>query len=153
MEYSDANGMSQTLGTDIGKARILVCEDNGALSAIITFNLRRAGFHITAVNDGRSALAALEKQPFDLVLTDQQMPLMTGIQLCEHARKLPQHQHTPFILLTAKCMEIDVARLQQTLGVTRALPKPFSPSELVQCIEEALTVTGCQVSGVGCQED
>jgi len=120
------------------KAKILVCEDNGALSAVICFNLVRAGFQVTAVTNGRLALEALQKNTFDLVLSDQQMPMMTGIQLCEHIRQLPAHRQTPFILLTAKCMEIDVTRLQNTLGLTKALPKPFSPSELVNCIEEAL---------------
>ena len=66
------------------------------------------------------------------------MPMMTGIQLCEHIREMPDHIRTPFILLTAKCMEIDVAKLQQRLGISAALPKPFSPSELVTCIEETL---------------
>jgi CheY-like chemotaxis protein len=120
------------------KARILVCEDNVALSGVICFNLVRAGFDVTSVANGRLALDALEKGSFDLVLSDQQMPMMTGIQLCESLRQLPAHQGTPFILLTAKCMEIDFIRLQQKLGVSAALPKPFSPSELVNCIEEAL---------------
>jgi two-component system chemotaxis response regulator CheY len=120
------------------KARILVCEDNVALSGVITFNLVRAGFQVTSVANGRLALDALEKNTFDLVLSDQQMPMMTGIQLCENLRQLPAHARTPFILLTAKCMEIDFSKLQQTLGVSAALPKPFSPSELIACIEEAL---------------
>jgi len=125
------------------KGKILVCEDNDALSAVICFNLVRAGFQVTAVQNGRLALDALQKNNFDLVLSDQQMPLMTGVQLCEHLRQLPSHRRTPFILLTAKCMELDAARLQKTLGITKALPKPFSPSELVNCIEEALAVE-CQ---------
>ena len=120
------------------KARILVCEDNAALSGVICFNLVRAGFEVTNVANGRLALDALEKGAFDLVLSDQQMPMMTGIQLCENLRQLPAHRHTPFILLTAKCMEIDFVRLQEKLGVSAALPKPFSPSELIGCIEEAL---------------
>jgi len=77
------------------------------------------------------------------VLSDQQMPMMTGIQLCENIRELPAHRRTPFILLTAKCMEIDFQKLQQSLGISAALPKPFSPSELVNCIEEALAA-GCK---------
>jgi CheY-like chemotaxis protein len=122
------------------KAKILVCEDNVALSGVICFNLVRAGFDVTSVSNGRLALDALEKGTFDLVLSDQQMPMMTGIQLCENIRQLPAHRNTPFILLTAKCMEIDFVRLQQKLGISAALPKPFSPSELVSCIEEALAV-------------
>jgi two-component system chemotaxis response regulator CheY len=121
------------------KAKVLVCEDNSALSGVVCFNLVRAGFDVTPVTNGQLALEALNKEPYDLVLSDQQMPLMTGIQLCEHVRQLPAYKQTPFILLTAKCMEIDVGKLKQTLGLTKALPKPFSPSELVHCIKEALT--------------
>jgi CheY-like chemotaxis protein len=122
------------------KARILLVEDNVALSGVICFNLVRAGYQVTAVSDGRAAMEAIAAQPhrFDLVLSDQQMPKMTGIQLCEHVREIPEYQQTPFILLTAKCMEIDAAKLRQRLGLTAALPKPFSPSELLTCIEESL---------------
>jgi CheY-like chemotaxis protein len=120
------------------KARILVCEDNNALSGVVCFNLVRAGFEVTSACNGRLALDALQKESFDLVLSDQQMPMMTGIQLCESLRQLPAHRKTPFILLTAKCMEIDFIKLQQTLGISAALPKPFSPNELVNCIEETL---------------
>jgi CheY-like chemotaxis protein len=58
-------------------------------------------------------------------------------------RALPAHTHTPFILLTAKCMELDRGQLAKKLKISAALPKPFSPSELVTCIEEALAV-GCK---------
>jgi CheY-like chemotaxis protein len=127
------------------KARILVCEDNVALSGVICFNLVRAGFQVTSVPNGKLALDALEKGTFDLVLSDQQMPMMTGIQLCENTRQLPMHRQTPFILLTAKCMEIDFPKLQKKLKISAALPKPFSPSELVNCIEETLAA-GCPAS-------
>jgi CheY-like chemotaxis protein len=120
------------------KAKILLVEDNVALSGVICFNLSRAGYQVTAVGNGREALDALQRGHFDLVLSDQQMPKMTGIQLCEHIREMPDHVHTPFILLTAKCMEIDIANLRQRLGMSTALPKPFSPSELLTCIEECL---------------
>ena len=53
------------------------------------FNLVRAGFEVTSVGNGRLALDALQKDTFDLVLSDQQMPMMTGIQLCENLRQLP----------------------------------------------------------------
>jgi two-component system, chemotaxis family, chemotaxis protein CheY len=133
-----ANGMA--MAND--KAKILVCEDNVALSGVICFNLVRAGFQVTSVANGKLALDALEKGSFDLVLSDQQMPMMTGIQLCENTRQLPLHRQTPFILLTAKCMEIDFPKLQKKLKISAALPKPFSPSELVNCIEETLAA-GC----------
>jgi two-component system chemotaxis response regulator CheY len=125
------------------KAKILVVEDNAALSGVICFNLVRAGFDVTSANNGRAGLDMLRKGNFDLVLSDQQMPMMTGIQLCEYIRQLPAHRKTPVILLTAKCMEIDLPKLQQNPGVSIALPKPFSPSELITCIEECLAA-GCR---------
>jgi two-component system, chemotaxis family, chemotaxis protein CheY len=125
------------------KAKILVVEDNAALSCVICFNLVRAGFDVTSANNGRAGFDALQRGNFDLVLSDQQMPMMTGIQLCENIRQLPAHRKTPFILLTAKCMEIDLAKLQQQPGISTALPKPFSPSELVTCIEDCLA-TSCR---------
>ncbi len=94
---------------------------------------------------GGSRSRRSQKGAFDLVLSDQQMPMMTGIQLCENARQIPMHCQTPFILLTAKCMELDFPRLQKKLNIAAALPKPFSPSELVNCIEEALAA-GCKSS-------
>jgi CheY-like chemotaxis protein len=120
------------------KAKILLVEDNVALSGVICFNLSRAGYQVTAVSNGREAIDALQRSHYDLVLSDQQMPKMTGIQLCEHIREIPDYQQTPFILLTAKCMEIDVAKLRQRLGLSMALPTPFSPSELLTSIEECL---------------
>jgi two-component system, OmpR family, alkaline phosphatase synthesis response regulator PhoP len=119
--------------------KILLVEDNLALSGVICFNLTRAGYQVTSVNNGREAIEALQRGRFDLVLSDQQMPKMTGIQLCEHIREMPDHAHTPFILLTAKCMELDVAKLRQRLGMSAALPKPFSPTELLTSIEESLS--------------
>lgn len=120
------------------KAKILLVEDNLALSGVICFNMARAGYQVTPVNNGREALEELQRSHYDLILSDQQMPKMTGIQLCENIREIPDYVNTPFILLTAKCMEIDVAKLRQRLNVSMALPKPFSPSELLTCIEECL---------------
>ena len=84
-----ANDAPRTAGK---KLKILVCEDNSALSGVVTFNLVRAGFEVTAVSNGQLALEALHKDSYDLVLSDQQMPLMTGIQLCEHVRQVPAYK-------------------------------------------------------------
>ena len=71
------------------KGKILLVEDNMALSGVVCFNFSRAGYQVTAVSNGREAIDALEQGRFDLVLSDQQMPMMTGIQLCEHLRQMP----------------------------------------------------------------
>jgi CheY-like chemotaxis protein len=127
----------------VNNANILVVEDNKALSGVVTFNLVRAGFRVTAVGNGKDALEALQHSNFDLMLTDQQMPAMTGIELCENVRKLPGYKNVPIILLTAKCMEMNFSELREQIGLSAALPKPFSPSELINCIEECLAA-GCR---------
>jgi CheY-like chemotaxis protein len=127
----------------VNNAKILVVEDNKALSGVVTFNLVRAGFQVTAVGNGKEALEALQHGSFDLILTDQQMPSMTGIELCENVRRLPSYENIPIILLTAKCMEMNFSELRERIGLSAALPKPFSPSELINCIEECLAA-GCR---------
>lgn len=123
-------------------AKILIVEDNKALAGVVGFNLIRAGFQVATVDNGREALEMLGRSTFDLVLTDQQMPSMTGVQLCEHIRQLAGYEQVPIILLTAKCMEMNFSELQRRVGLSAALPKPFSPSELITCIEESLAA-GC----------
>ena len=113
------------------KAKILLVEDNVALSGVICFNLTRAGYQVTAVGNGREAIEALQRGRFDLVLSDQQMPKMTGIQLCEHIREMPDHAHTPFILLTAKCMEIDVAKLAAAAEYVGGAAQAIQPERIV----------------------
>ena len=73
------------------KAKILLVEDNVALSGVICFNLVRAGYQVTSVSNGVRPSRRSRGARFDLVLSDQQMPMMTGIQLCEHIRELPDY--------------------------------------------------------------
>ncbi|MBN1852752.1 MAG: response regulator [Pirellulales bacterium] len=127
------------------RARILVAEDNPALAAVIEFNLRRAGCAVTRMRNGRLALEAAMEEDFDLVVTDHQMPEMTGIELCERLRALPQYMDTPIIMLTAKGLELDMSNLGETVGVSEYLSKPFSPAELVRKIEECL-ISSCAIT-------
>jgi CheY-like chemotaxis protein len=118
--------------------KVLVAEDNPALSGVIRFNLSRAGFAVTAARNGREALGAACETQFDIVLTDQQMPEMTGTELCSELRQRNEYRHTPIIMLTAKGLELNIEELRERLGVSAALPKPFSPAELISLVEDCL---------------
>ncbi len=118
---------------------ILVCEDSTALACVVRFNLERAGYRVTVAKNGRLAWEFVQQQPFDLVITDEQMPEMTGSQFCARMRRLEAFADIPVILLTAKSFELDLARLRDQLGITATFSKPFSPSQLVIAVENFLT--------------
>ena len=118
-----------------GSRNFLVAEDNPALACVIRFNLERSGFHVTAANNGRVAWEFAQDQTFDLVLTDQQMPEMSGHELCQKLRATTDHAETPIIMLTAKGMELDLPRLREELGITATFLKPFSLKEVIKAVE------------------
>jgi CheY-like chemotaxis protein len=121
-----------------GRKRILVAEDNPALAGVIRFNLSRAGFDVTTTRNGREALDAAGQSAYQLVLTDQQMPEVTGTELCAALRRQQEYRCTPIIMLTAKGLELNIEQLREQLGVSATLPKPFSPAELVSLVEDCL---------------
>lgn len=121
---------------------ILVVEDNSALASVVRFNLERAGFQVTVAHNGRVAWEAVQTEVFDLIITDQQMPEMTGCEFCERLRAVDQLRSIPVIMLTAKGMELDLPRLRAELGISATFLKPFSPKEIVREVEVQLDAVG-----------
>ncbi|MCA9118974.1 MAG: response regulator [Planctomycetaceae bacterium] len=126
--------------------RILVVEDNAALASVVRFNLERAGFQVTVACNGRVAWDAVQEDAFDLVITDQQMPEMTGTEFCERLRGVTGFQELPVIMLTAKGMELELPRLKAELGIAATFLKPFSPKEIVKAVEDQLEAVNEPVS-------
>jgi CheY-like chemotaxis protein len=126
--------------------RILVAEDNVAMGNVIGFNLRKAGFDVVHVVSGEMAWKLIQQEEFHLLVTDFQMPGMTGGELCRRMREersgtmYPSSAAIPVILLTAKGLEIDADYYRETLAVSAVLMKPFSPRNLVQLVQETLSV-------------
>jgi len=118
--------------------QVLVVEDNAALASVLRFNLDRADFDVTVALNGRIAWEYAQDQQFDIVVTDQQMPEMTGCELCRHLRELNNYRETPVIMLTAKGMELEMPRLKEELGISAMFLKPFSLKEIIQAVEDHL---------------
>ncbi|QDV78896.1 response regulator [Botrimarina mediterranea] len=115
---------------------VLVAEDNAALRRVIGFALKGCGFQTTAAADGAEAWEIARAQTFDLIVSDQQMPNMTGLELIEQLRTSATNAKTPVILLTAKGLELEIESLRERYGVSAMLHKPFSPSQLGSLAEE-----------------
>jgi CheY-like chemotaxis protein len=118
--------------------RALVVDDNLALARVTQFALDRAGFETQIARNGRLALEAAQLSQFDVVVTDQQMPEMTGTDLCRELRELPEYMDCPIILLTAKGLELELPRLREELGISGVFSKPFSPAAVVKAVEDLL---------------
>lgn len=120
------------------KRSVLIAEDNIALNGIIRFNLSKAGFDVHSARNGKEGAERVESRRFDLIISDHQMPHLTGVELCELTRKSSLNADTPFVLLTAKALEIDKDQLWETLQIADVIQKPFSPAAIVQQIIDFL---------------
>ncbi|MEO8592045.1 MAG: response regulator [Candidatus Solibacter sp.] len=124
----------------VGSLSILLAEDNPVNQMLVTFLLKRRGHRITAVSDGLQVLAVLEKQAFDLVLMDIQMPGMDGIEVTAEirARERKRGVRTPIIALTAHALKGDEERCLEA-GMDGYVAKPIRTDELLAAISKVAT--------------
>ena len=110
----------------LGRARILVVDDSRMLRMGISRSLRQLGVqHIEEAADGMAALERLEREPFDLMLLDMEMPLMDGLDVLARMQNSPQLRGLPVIVISgAECIDGVVACIE--MGAEDYLPKPFS---------------------------
>ena len=101
-----------------GEKRVLVAEDNSALASVVRFNLERVGFEVSVASNGLEAWELAQANDFDLVVTDQQMPELTGCELCKLLRQTEGYRDVPIIMLTAKGLELELSRLRADLAIT-----------------------------------
>ncbi len=118
--------------------RILIAEDDPAFRRVIEFTLQRSGWKTRAVCDGESAWQILQQEPWPFLITDHQMPRLSGIELIDRIRhQLPLGHDMELVLCTAKGLELDAARLTQEYRLLRVMHKPFSPRELASLLESS----------------
>ena len=111
--------------------KILVADDEAHILHVVSMKLRNAGFEVITAMDGEEALELAKAELPDLVITDLQMPIMTGLDFCKGLRTCEQTQHTPAILLSARGFDIDPLEMAEA-GISAILGKPFSPRELLE---------------------
>jgi len=119
--------------TEIGKI-VLVDDDQYVLDSTATL-LRISGIDVTAVDSGEKALAILATDRYDLVLTDVNMPVMTGIELLRRIRE--KDEELPVILMTAYA-ELNIAVSAVKEGAFDFIIKPYSPAHLIHAVEKGI---------------
>ena len=117
-----------------GSARILLVDDEQSIQTLLSYPLRKDGYHVTSALDGGEALQRFEEGRFDLVILDLMLPKLDGVAVCKALRSRSQ---VPIIMLTAKGDEIDkVVGLE--MGADDYITKPFSMREFRSRVKAAL---------------
>lgn len=122
---------------------ILLADDEPHITHIISLKLKRAGFEVMVVEDGEMAFkTAVEHRP-SAIVTDLQMPYLSGIELAQQLSKDPNCKDIPIILLTARgyAVEDEVERLP---SIKKLLSKPFSAKDLLNDINALLVESGSE---------
>src|SRR6266851_3819878 len=115
---------------------ILVIEDDSELRQVLRLTLGAAGYEVKTAIDGKAAEGLFRSQPPDLVITDIYMPNKDGLEVIMELRaSFPQ---TQIIAISGQVSTKNMLPVASTLGAARAIPKPFTPDELLQAVEEVL---------------
>jgi two-component system, OmpR family, alkaline phosphatase synthesis response regulator PhoP len=118
--------------------RILLCDDEIHIVRAMEFKLKKGGYEVEITSDGEEAWEAIQIRKPDLLITDCQMPRLTGLELIERLRNNPQTADILVFMLTAKGYELSQELLFNQLRVLRVLAKPFSPRELLQDVNAVM---------------
>lgn len=111
-------------------AKLLLVEDDPALSELLEFRFANEGYEVRATPDGDEALIMVSESAPDLVILDWMIEGTSGIEVCRRLRRDKSTAHVPIIMLTAREAEDDRIRGLET-GADDYLTKPFSPRELL----------------------
>jgi DNA-binding response OmpR family regulator len=120
--------------------RVLVVDDEPNIVMSLRFLMEREGFQVEVASTGQAAVAALDREPADLVLLDIMMPELDGFEVCQRIRSNPAWRATKVVMLTAKGRDIERDK-GLALGADDYVTKPFSTRDLV-CKVKQMLATG-----------
>ncbi len=127
---------------EVKKRRILLAEDNSVNEKVATHTLRRLGYEVHAVANGREAVAAWREGRYDLILMDCQMPVLDGYEATREIRALEAgKRHIPIVALTAHAMKDDDAKCMAA-GMDHHLTKPLDRERLQACLDQIFDIDG-----------
>ena len=115
--------------------RIVVADDEAHILHVVSMKLRNAGYEVQTAEDGEEALELCQADPPDMLITDYQMPYMTGVELCKALRQSEATRDIPAMMLTARGFDIEPPEMIEA-GISAVLAKPFSPRELLSRVIE-----------------
>jgi two-component system chemotaxis response regulator CheY len=124
---------------DFSNQAVLVVDDFATMRRIVSNLLREAGFkHLVEAEDGVEALRKLEAGNFQFVVSDWNMPKMTGLELLKSVRSSEHLKHLPFLLVTAEARKENIVEAAHA-GADGYIVKPFTGATLKEKIQSIYT--------------
>ena len=118
--------------------RVLVVDDFATMRRILKNILKQLGFkNLVEADDGTSAWEVLESQSIDLIISDWNMPKMSGIELLKKVRASDKYKTTPFLMVTAEAQKQNVIEAVQA-GVSNYVVKPFTAEAIFEKLDKIL---------------
>ncbi|MEY2613016.1 MAG: Phosphate regulon transcriptional regulatory protein PhoB [Planctomycetota bacterium] len=116
------------------KSKVLVIEDDRAISEILVYNLDKAGYEVSLAIDGRDGVSQAQLKLPDIILLDVMLPIIDGVEVCRRLRSKPETAGAIIIMLTAKTEEADQL-IGFSVGADDYVTKPFSVRVLMERIK------------------
>ncbi|MFO7831317.1 MAG: response regulator [Desulfuromonadaceae bacterium] len=116
---------------------VLAVDDSRSILQMVSFTLKGEGYTVVEASNGQEGLAQAQKQKFDLVLTDLNMPVMDGLTMVQKLRASPNYKFTPILMLTTEA-GADFKAKGKAAGLTGWLVKPFEPQKLLGVVKKVL---------------
>ena len=116
---------------------ILAVDDSASMRRIVSFTLKSAGYEVVEAVDGEDAFDKANARPFDLVLTDQNMPRLDGIGLTRRLRGHASFKAIPILILTTESSD-QMKQAGKAAGASGWLVKPFDPNRLVEVVSKVM---------------
>lgn len=124
---------------------ILVADDEPHIRHVVSAKLKNAGYDVLVAEDGREAYELAKANHPSLIVTDCQMPEMSGLELCGRLRSEADTADIPALILTARGFSLDAKDLEGT-NIREVLAKPFSPRELLSKVQQHLNAASMPVA-------
>ncbi|HEY9189077.1 MAG TPA: response regulator [Ignavibacteria bacterium] len=127
---------------DPASMKFLIVDDSPTMRRIVANSLQTLGYNnIVEAEDGKDAVGKLESEKFDFVITDWNMPNMTGLELTKYIRSEPKFGNLPILMVTTRGLKQDVIEALQA-KVNNYIIKPFTPPVLKEKIDAILSSLG-----------
>lgn len=129
------DGMETPIDASAGRIKILLVDDESLMRLCVSKLLQAEGYSVVTAGNGLKALELLEAEDFDLLITDNHMPQLSGLELVRKLRVIGRD--IPIIMASSHCQELLEAE-NSWLNVSAMIEKPFSFPTLLAAIDHAL---------------